>query len=244
MVLRESARRAGAIVAVEFLHIDKWIMENLKTKSDCPTSEETNRADEAAKREEQRLWELEAQWQRKMAALRAAPCTEITENPEETTIEEDVAAMQKAFRHDMSPEDWSAFTKLIHRQKVSKWQAFIGSVMDDYEPDEIFMLLQFKIDRMVDYWRQFAHCAKEDRCCSQMELASRLLQIILNKGAEDRYHTKLTQYVNRRNEARFAVRYCTQTYSFLLGKRQEVRYRKAYCLFFKLLQENILNWWD
>lgn len=190
----------------------------------------------------QRLFSLEAQWQRKMAALRATPRPETSEVPEETTIEEDVAELEKAFRHDMSKEDWKAFKELIHRQKVAKWQAFIGNVMDDYDYSEIFILLQFKIDRMVDYWRQFSHLANGDRIRSQMEQASRLLQIIINHGTEDRYHNELPQYVNLRNEDRFEVRYCT--HGFLLGKRQEVRYRKAYCLFFKLLQENILNWWD
>lgn len=139
----------------------------------------------------------------------------------------------------MSPEDWSAFQHLIHRRKVAKWQAFIGNVMDDYDSVEIFILLQFKIDRMIDYWRQFAHGANGDRTCRQLELASRLLQIIIEKGNESGKMEILPQYVNLRNEARFKVRYCTD--SFMSDKCQEVRFRKAYCLLFKLLQENILD---
>lgn len=195
--------------------------------------------DEAEKQEAQRLFALEAQWQRKMAALRAAPCSEAVE---ETTIEQDAVEMHKAFRHDMSPEDWAAFQKLIHRQKIAKWQTFIDSVMGDYDSSEIFVLLQFKIDRMIDYWRQFSHLANGDRIRSQMELASRLLQIVIKQGNENQDVEILPQYVNLRNETRFEVRYCSV--SFLLGKRQEVRFRKAYNLLFKLLQENILHWWD
>lgn len=194
---------------------------------------------EAEKQEAQRLFALEAQWQRKMAALRAAPCSEAVE---ETTIEQDAVEMHKAFRHDMSPEDWTAFQKLIHRRKVAKWQTFIDNVMGDYDSSEIFVLLQFKIDRMVDYWRQFSHLANGDHICSQMELASRLLQIVIKQGNENQDVEILPQYVNLRNEVRFEVRYCPE--SFLLGKRQEVRFRKAYNLLFKLLQENILHWWD
>lgn len=115
-------------------------MENSCKKSDCPASEEAEQTNE------QRLWALEAQWQRKMAALRAAPCSEAVE---ETTIEQDAAEMHKAFRHNMSPEDWNAFQKLIHRQKIAKWQTFIGSIMGDYDSCEIFVLLQFKTDRMM-----------------------------------------------------------------------------------------------
>ena len=118
----------------------------------------------------------------------------------------------------------------------------IGSIMGDYDYSEIFVLLQFKIDRMVDYWRQFSHLANGDRIRSQMELASRLLQIVIKQGNENQDVEILPQYVNLRNEARFEVRYCPE--SFLLGKRQEVRFRKAYNLLFKLLQENILHWWD
>jgi len=195
--------------------------------------------DETEKQEAQRLFSLEAQWQRKMAAQCAAPCSETVE---ETTIEQDVDDLHKTFRHDMSREDWAAFQRLIHRQKVAKWQAFIGNVMGDYDSEEIFMLLRFKIDRMVDYWRQFSHLANGNRIRSQMELASRLLQIIIKQGNESGNMEVLPQYVNLRNEARFAVRYCTG--GFLSGKRQEVRFRKAYCLLFKLLQENILHWWD
>ncbi len=196
--------------------------------------------DEAEKQEAQRLFALEAQWQRKMAALRSAPCPEEPAPVEETTIEQDIDDFHRWCRHDMSPEDWKAFQELDRRQKVAKWQAFIGSVMGDYDPTEIFMVLQFKIDRMVDYWRQFSHGANDDYIRAQMELASRLLQIVIHEGTEA--YSEDLPYVNLRNEARFKVRYCTEC--FLLGKRQEVRYRKAYNLLFKLLQENILNWWD
>ena len=195
--------------------------------------------DDKEKQEAQRLFSLKAQWRRKMAAQRAAPCSETVE---ETTIEQDVDDFDRWCRHDMSPEDWRAFCHLIHRRKAAKWQAFIGNVMGDCDSAEIFMLLQFKIDRMVDYWRQFSHLANGDRIRSQMELASRLLQIIIKRGNESENIEDLPQYVNLRNEARFEARYCTGI--FLSGKRQEVRFCKAYCLFFKLLQENILHWWD
>ncbi len=185
------------------------------------------------------MFSLETQWQRKMAALRAAPRSETIEI---TTIEQDIEDFHRWCRHDMSPEDWRAFQHLIHRRKTAKWQAFLGNVMGDYDCSEIFILLQFKIDRMIEYWRQFSHLANDDRIRSQMELASRLLQIIIEKGNETSDIEVLPQYVNLRNKARFEVRNCGE--SFYLEERQEVRFRKAYCLLFKLLQENILAWWD
>ena len=42
--------------------------------------------------------------------------------------------------------------------------------------------MQIKIDRMVDYWRRSSHLANCDYIRRQMELASRLLQIVLKKG--------------------------------------------------------------
>ena len=53
---------------------------------------------------------------------------------------------------------------------------FNGGLGPDFDGEFIFPILQFKIDRMADYWRHFSHCMNGDYVLSQLELASRLLQ--------------------------------------------------------------------
>ena len=53
---------------------------------------------------------------------------------------------------------------------------FNGGLGPDFDGEFIFPILQFKIDRMADYWRHFSHCMNGDYVLSQLELANRLLQ--------------------------------------------------------------------
>lgn len=162
----------------------------------------------------------------------------------DTSIEEDCENYHRWCRHDMSREDWADYQDLIHRQKYCQWQHFIrnSGVMADYDSHEIFLVLKFKIDRMIDYWRRSSHAMNGDYICSQMELASRLSQIILKNGNDGEDIEHLPARVNLKNKKRFEVRF--RATGFYLGEEQEVRYKKAYCLLFRLLRENILHWWD
>lgn len=218
---------------------------------------------------ELRLVRLEEAWQKKQREEQAEEQREWTKHPlskkmsyafmaannidwepvgvcpaDDTSIEEDCENYRRWCRHDMSREDWADYQDLIHRQKYYQWQHFIrnSGVMDDYDSYEIFLVLKSKIDRMIDYWRQFSHGMNDDYIRSQMELASRLLQIILKNGNEGEDMEHLPARVNLKNKKRFEVRFCATT--FYLGEKQEVRYKKAYCLLFRLLKENILHWWD
>ena len=50
-------------------------------------------------------------------------------------------------------------------------------------------------------------------------------------------------YVNLRNRDRFNGFSCDDGY-YLKGEPQRLRFRKAWCLLWKLLKENLLDWWD
>lgn len=134
---------------------------------------------------------------------------------DDTSIEEDCENYYRWCRHDMSREDWADYQDLIHRQKYYQWQHFIRNSGADYDHDGIFLVLKFKIDRMIDYWRQFSHGMNGDYIRSQMELASRLLQIVLKNGNEGKDMENLPARVNLKNKKRFKVRFCATT--FYLG---------------------------
>ena len=216
---------------------------------------------------ERRLVRLEEAWQKKQREGRAEEQLEWAKHPfskkmsyafmaannihwepvgvcpaNDTSIEEDCENYYRWCCHDMSREDWADYQDLIHRQKYYQWQHFIRNSGADYDHDGIFLVLKFKIDLMIDYWRQFSHGMNGDYIRSQMELASRLLQIVLKNGNEGKNMENLPARVNLKNKKRFKVRFCATT--FYLGEKQEVRYKKAYCLLFRLLKENILHWWD
>lgn len=160
------------------------------------------------------------------------------------SIEEDYADYLCWCRHGMSKEDWSDYRAMIDQQQFSKWYIFIqtSGAMSNYDSHEIFRVLQFKIDRMIDYWLQFSHAMNGDYVRSQIELASRLLQILIENGNEGEDIERLPARVNLKNKKRFEVRFLAT--GFYLGEEQEIRYKKAYNLLFKLLKENILLWRD
>ena len=50
-------------------------------------------------------------------------------------------------------------------------------------------------------------------------------------------------YVNMRNKHRFRVYHKSQG-MYEIDSEYEVRFRKAYCLFFRFLEYHLLGWWD
>lgn len=92
---------------------------------------------------------------------------------------------------------------------------------------------------MADYWRHFSHRMNGDYVLSQLELASRLLQIIIKNGNEGEDMERLPARVKLRNKERFKVRH--HGGGFYLGEEQEVRFNKAFCILFRLLQDNMVG---
>lgn len=187
-------------------------------------------------------------WDRPEAANDTRDKSADTEDRSEEAFEKEMEAVYQEYklwcRHGMSKDDWSAFQNLVYRREMAAWQTFVfnGGLGSDFDGEFIFPILQFKIDRMADYWRHFSHCMNGDYVLSRLELASRLLQIIIKEGNEGEDMERLPARVNLRNKERFKVRH--HGGGFYLGEEQEVRFNKAFCILFRLLQDNILCWWD
>ena len=170
------------------------------------------------------------------------------DHPNDETLEEYEARMAResqelhiSLRHGMSENDWHAYQRLTRKRTLRLWLDFLGG-NEDFGWEYLLQLLQFKIDRMVDYWRRSSHLANGDYIRRQMELASRLTDIVLKDGNDSGGYDKFPYRVNLRNKHRFSVRFHHNYYPH--GEKQRVRFCKAYCLLFKLMQENLLHWWD
>lgn len=101
-----------------------------------------------------------------------------------------------------------------------------------YDKNSLFFLLKFTFDSMVYYWENET-CETEES--ERIKLASRLLTIIVNEGYDDHHlwgRLPFPYYVNKRNAWRFTAE---------IDKRQ-IRYWKAYHVFFRLLEYNVHTW--
>ena len=171
-----------------------------------------------------------------------------SEHPNNETPEEYEARMAHEsqelhlfLRHGMSKNDWQVYQRLTRKRTLRLWLDFLGS-NEDFDADYLLQVLQFKLNRMVDYWRCFSLLDNGDYIRAQMELASRLIEIVLKDGNDCGDDEKFPYRVNVRNKHRFSVRYHHSYYPH--GEKQQVRFGKAYCLLFKLMQENLMHWWD
>ena len=85
--------------------------------------------------------------------------------------------------HGMPREDWNAYRGALDRQKYDMimrecpWG-------EDYDWSDIFQILKFKIERMIEYWEQFGHCRNGHYVVSTMRTACRLINIVLKYGNE------------------------------------------------------------
>ncbi len=159
----------------------------------------------------------------------------------ERMMEEEEREYNLWCRHGMNEEDWRDFQTLYYRRQERLWRKFIRHERDtDYDSGCIFIMLKFRIERMIDYWEEFSHLENGDYILSQMRLATRLIEIILGYSHIG-YMKDTLPYVNLRNKDRMPqVRFASDSDDTPQG----VRFRKAYSLLFKLLEENIMHWWD
>lgn len=212
------------------------------------------------KREEVVLHSLEAQWQKKKAeeikkmaeqegelfSFKQANGIELNyrkdEHDNREITEEDIEEFWAWCRHGMTGEQWAAYKNIIYREKQKKWKEFAPWIQGDFDYEEIFSLLKFKLELMVDYFKQFSHCTMGEYIQHQLETAYRLLNIIIKHGNENEDIDVFPYQVNMRNAYRFEARHCG--YSFMHDEPQKVRYSKAFCIFFKYLERNIRRWWD
>lgn len=144
--------------------------------------------------------------------------------------------------HGMEHEDWNAYVGEHNRQKhdmIMRELPWGG----DYDWSDIFFILKFKIERMIEYWEQFGHCRNGRYVVSTMRTACRLIEIVLKDGNESGNCEHFPYRVNLRNADRFKI-FHDHKGLICKGDKQRVRYNKAYCILFKYLEFHMHNWWD
>ncbi len=140
-------------------------------------------------------------------------------------------------RKGLSEKEWKAYQKSIRQDRLRIWAMFMNE-NPDYDYHYFLNLLKFKLEWIIYYWENFGHLARAEHDVSRMRIATKLLDIIMNENSD----TSIP-YVNMKNKHRFRV------YHKSLGRHEidseyEVRFRKAYCLFFRFLEYHLLGWWD
>ena len=144
--------------------------------------------------------------------------------------------------HGMEREDWNAYVEVHNRQKhdmIIRELPWGG----DYDWSDIFQILKFKIERMIEYWEQFGHCRNGRYVVSTMRTACRLIEIVLKDGNESGDCEHLPYRVNLCNADRFKIFHDHKGF-IDKGDKQRVRCNKAYCILFKFLEFHMHNWWD
>ena len=144
--------------------------------------------------------------------------------------------------HGMERVDWNAYVGAHDRQKhdmIMRELPWGG----DYDWSDIFQILKFKIERMIEYWEQFGHCRNGRYVVSTMRTACRLIEIVLKDGNESGNCEHFPYRVNLRNADRFKI-FHDHKGLICKGDKQRVRYNKAYCILFKFLEFHMHNWWD
>ena len=117
-------------------------------------------------------------------------------------------------RKGLSEKEWKAYQKGIRKDRLQIWAVF----MNENE--------------------NFGHLARAEHDVSRMRIATKLLDIIMNENPD-----ASIPYVNMRNKHRFRVYHKSQG-MYEIDSEYEVRFRKAYCLFFRFLEYHLLGWWD
>lgn len=191
-----------------------------------------------------RVKEMDEKCQKRMEALPEIPDSfkGLSQDEEEKALEEECRRFSLWNRKGLSREEWSAFEREIQSKRADFWKEYIIIRDSDYDYDYLLGILSFKLKWMVFYWDNFGHCEDGGRCSAQMRLTVRLIDIIRAHGLDDTV-TESLPYVNTRNRGRFDGFRCDDGY-YLKGDSQRVRFHKAWCLLWKLLKENLLDWWD
>jgi hypothetical protein len=175
----------------------------------------------------------------------------------EAMTEEERQAERERFDKEWEAENKNWGNELVHGMEREDWNAYVGAhdrrkhdmIMrelpwgGDYDWSDIFQILKFKIERMIEYWEQFGHCRNGHYVESTMRTACRLIEIVLKDGNESGDCEHFPYRVNLRNADRFKI-FHDHKGLICKGDKQRVRYNKAYCILFKFLEFYMHNWWD
>lgn len=130
-----------------------------------------------------------------------------------------------------------SISKSIRQDRLQIWAMFMNE-NPDYDYHYFLNLLKFKLEWMIFYWENFGHLARAEQDISRMRIATRLLDIIMDENSD-----APIPYVNMKNKHRFRVYHKSQG-MYEIDNEYEVRFSKAYCLFFSFLEYHLLGWWD
>ena len=146
-------------------------------------------------------------------------------------------------RKGLSKEEWDDLREEIDRKRLEFWKEFHETQEADYCNAYMLQTIRFKLKWMAFYFENFGHCVEGWHVTRQMKLAERLIQIVTMSGLDDDEPPTIP-YVNLGNKDRFYDFNDWHQPFYKLGEAQEVRFHKAYCLFWKLMKDNFLSWWD
>ncbi len=163
---------------------------------------------------------------------------EIEETADDTP---DVAweRMQSFWNKGSQKEEWEKWRNKFSIDRNKFWaDGCIDS--PDYHWAFFMMLQHFKLQWMIFYFENLGHLESNEERAGEMRFASRLLEIILCKGYD--YDSDQLPYVNYANAHRF--QYINTHGERFDNRRAEVRFRKAYCLYFEWLKTHLMTWVD
>ena len=160
----------------------------------------------------------------------------------EKVMDEECRRLSLCSRKGMSRREWGALEKEIQTRRAGFWKEYVMMCDSDYDCAYLFGILRFKLRWMVFYWENFGHGDEGDGTLSQMRLAVRLLDIVRRHGLDGPLPGSLP-YVNVRNRARFNGFIGFDDF-YSQDEARKVRFRKAWCLLWKLMKETSLGWWD
>jgi len=144
----------------------------------------------------------------------------------------------KIFRNkEIKENEWKQWREQFASEREKFWLE--GCVNNPDSAWEYFMTLQhYKLQWMIFYFENLGHSESNGARAREMRFASCLIEIILCKGY-DKDIEKLP-YVNYRNAHRFQeVNTCGMGFG---SRRAEVRFCKAYCLYFELIKTHLMTW--
>ncbi len=124
---------------------------------------------------------------------------------------------------------------------------WINAFDEDWDYEYLLFILKAKLTTMARYFRNRAYIRNGPYYGKQMELAVRLINIILAEGGEVDYARigigfKFPYKVNIRNRSRIPSpdHHCMR----FICKEQQLRFDKAWMLLWRLLSEKMITWSD
>ena len=124
---------------------------------------------------------------------------------------------------------------------------WVDAFDEDWDYEYLLFMLKAKLTTMAKYFRNRTYIRSGTYYGKQMELAVRLIDIILSEGGEVDYARigigfKFPYKVNMRNRARIpSPNYHGMSF---ICKEQRLRFDKAWMLLWRLLSEKTLSWSD